>query len=68
MDEKFTCKASLVGNGHELEYLPKWDTYSSVVSQDAVRIAFLYATLNDLNIFSCDISNAYLEAPCGDKL
>ena len=40
MDEKFTRKASLVANGHETEYVPKWDTYSSVVSQDSLRIAF----------------------------
>ena len=30
-------------------------------------IEFLYAALNDLDIFSCDISNTYLEAPCGEK-
>ena len=33
-----------------------------------MRIAFLYDALNALGIFSCDISNAYLEAPCGEKL
>ena len=40
MDGKLTQKASIVSNGHETEYVPKWDTYSSVVSQDSVRIAF----------------------------
>ena len=68
MDGKFTRKARLVATGHETEYVPKWDTYSSVVSRESVRIAFLYAELNYLYILSCDISNAYLEAPCGEKL
>ena len=68
MDGMFTQKSRLVANGHGTEYLPKWDTYSSVVSQDSVLIAFLYAALNELNFFACDISNACIEASCGDKL
>ena len=64
---KFTQKARLVANGNETEYLPKWDTYSSVVSRDSVHIELLYAAFNDLDIFSCGISNAYIEAPCGQK-
>jgi hypothetical protein len=43
-------------------------TYSSVVSRDSVRIAFLLATLLDVNVMSCDISNAYLNAPCREKI
>ena len=39
-----------------------------MVSRDSAWIAFLYAALNDLDIFSCDTSNAYLESPCGEKL
>ena len=38
MDGKFTQKARLVANGHETEYVPKWDTYYSAVSRDSVRI------------------------------
>ena len=33
-----------------------------------MRIAFLYVALNDLDILSCGISTAYLEALCGEKL
>ena len=33
-----------------------------------MRIAFLYAGLNDLDILSCDIANAYLNAECTEKL
>ena len=65
MIEFFTRKARLVENCHENEYVPKWDTYSSVVSRDSVRIEFLYVALNDLYILSWNISNAYIEAPCG---
>ena len=43
-------------------------TYSSVVSRDSVRIALLIAALNDLDIMACDSENAYLNAPCGEKI
>ena len=68
MDGKFTRKARFVANGHETGNLPKHDTYASVVSRDSVRIAFLYASLNDLDILACDITNAYLNAPCTEKI
>jgi hypothetical protein len=62
-----TCKARFVAGGHMTE-TPASLTYSSVVSRDSVRIAFLIAALNDLDILSCDISNAYLNAPCREKI
>jgi hypothetical protein len=58
-------KARLVGGGHQTE-VPKESTYSSVVSRD--KIAFLYAALNDLDILSADVQNAYLNAPTKEKL
>ena len=39
-----------------------------MVTRESVRIAFLYATLNDLQILGCDVSNAYLNAPCREKI
>jgi Reverse transcriptase (RNA-dependent DNA polymerase) len=39
-----------------------------VVSRDSVRLAFLIAALNDLDILYCDIGNAYLNAPCREKI
>jgi Reverse transcriptase (RNA-dependent DNA polymerase) len=33
-----------------------------------VRIAFFVAKLNDLMLLSCDIGNAYLNAPCREKI
>ena len=60
-------KARLVGGGHETGDVSTI-TYSSVVSRDSVRIAFLYAALNDLDVMSADIGNAYLNAPCREKI
>ena len=68
MDGKFTWKPRLVANGNETKYVPKCDTYNSVVSRDSLHIALLYTALKNLDILSCDMSNAYLESPCGDKL
>ena len=41
---------------------PSSITYSSIVSRESVRIAFLLESLKDLDIFACDIGNAYLNA------
>ena len=68
MDGKFTRKARLVANGNESVGVPASHSYSSVVTRESVRIAFLYASLNDLDILSCDVSNAYLNAPCKEKI
>ena len=48
--------------------LPSSITYSLVVSRDSVRIALTIAALNDLSILACDIQNAYLSAPCREKI
>ncbi|KAL7474914.1 hypothetical protein ACHAW6_000857, partial [Cyclotella cf. meneghiniana] len=63
----FTCKARFVANGSKMD-APLSITYSSVLSGDSVRHAFLIAALNDLDIMSCDIRNAYLNAPCREKI
>ena len=60
-------KARLVANGNETT--PTKDmTFSSVVSRDSVRIFFLLAALNDLEVLAADIQNAYLTAPTKEKL
>jgi hypothetical protein len=63
----FTRKACLVAGGH-LTKVPQHLTYSSDVSRDTVCVIFLIATLNDLNILSADIGNAYLNAPNREKV
>ena len=60
-------KAHLVGGGHTTD-TPSSITYSSVVSCDSIWIAFLIAPLNDLDIMAADIGNAYLNAPCCEKI
>jgi hypothetical protein len=68
MDGKFTRKARFVANGNQTGDVIPALTYSSVVSRESVRIAFLHAALNDLDVLTCDVSNAYLNAPCREKL
>jgi hypothetical protein len=57
----------VVAGGHTTETVASL-TYSSIVSRDSVRIAFLYAAWNGLDVMSCDVSNAYLNAPCQEKI
>ena len=63
----FTRKARFVAGGHTTE-APSSITYSSVVSRDSVRLGFLIAALNGVDIKSCDLENAYLNAPCKEKI
>ena len=60
-------KAHLVAGGHTID-APSSITYSSVISRDSVRIAFLIAALNDLDIMLADIGNVYLNAPNKEKI
>ena len=55
----FTRKARFVAGGHTIE-APLEITYLSVVSRDSVRLDFMIAALNGLDIMSCDLENAYL--------
>jgi hypothetical protein len=43
-------------------------TYSSVVSRESFQIALLVAALNGLDVMCADIQNAYLHAPCREKI
>jgi Reverse transcriptase (RNA-dependent DNA polymerase) len=63
----FTRKARLVARG-DLTETPPTLTYSSVVSRESVRIAFLLAALNDIDLLMFDVGNAYLNAPTTEKL
>jgi hypothetical protein len=47
---------------------PATVTYASAVLRESVRIAFLFAALNNLDIMAADIQGAYLNAPCGEKV
>ena len=63
----FTRKVRFVAGVHMTEILSSV-TYSSVVSRDSVKIAFLLAALKDIDVMACDISNAYLNAPCKERI
>ena len=69
-DIKFdlTRKARLVAGGHKNKEIPAYATYSSVVSRESVRLGLLIAALDGLDILAADISNAYLNAPCREKV
>ncbi len=60
-------KARFVAGRH-MTAPPASITYSSVVSRNSVRIAFMLEALNDLNILACNIGNAYLSAPYREKV
>ena len=66
LDGSFTRKARFCANGSKTD-VPKALSYSSVVSRESVRIAFLLASLNDVEVSACDISGAYLNAPVGER-
>jgi hypothetical protein len=65
--DNLTGKARLVAGGHTTE-TPVNTTYSSVVLHESVRIAFLLAALNDLQVCAANIGNAYLNANCHEKI
>ena len=67
MGENFRRKARMVAGQHTTE-TPSSITYSSVVSRDSVRILLTVAALNDIDVLSSDIQNAYLTAPCRERV
>lgn len=67
LGENYWRKARLVAGGHTTE-APASITYLFVVSRDSVRLAFLVAALNGLDMLACDIQNAYLTAKCLEKI
>ena len=62
-----TRKARYVAGGHMTE-APSSITYSSVVSRDSIRILLVIAALNGLEVSSCDIQNAYINAKPREKV
>jgi len=68
-DIKFdlTRKARFVANGKSTNP-PVSSTYASVVARDTIRILFTIAALNDFDIMSADIKNAFVQAPVAEKV
>ena len=67
LGEGFRRKARLVGRGFQVDS-SSYVTYASVVSRETVRIALTIAALQDLEVKVSDIQNAYLTAPCTEKI
>jgi hypothetical protein len=65
--EDFRRKARFVAGGHMTE-TPASNTYASVVSRESVHITLTLADLNDLEVKTTDIENAYLTTPVMEKI
>ena len=65
--EIFRRKARYVAGGHAT-VAPPTLTYASVVSRESVRIAITLDALNYMEVKTSDIQNAYLTAPCSEKI
>jgi hypothetical protein len=63
----FTRKARFCAGGHTTD-TPVAMMYSSVVLRDSVWIGFMLAVLNGLDVMACDLEDAYLNAPCMEKI
>ena len=63
----FDQKCRFVAGGHTTE-APASMTYLSVVSRDSMRLGFLLAALNGVDMLACNLENAYLNAPCREKI
>ena len=63
----FHQKTKLVAGGHTTEALNSI-TYYSVVSCDSICISFILASLHVDDITTIDLDNAYLNAPCVEKI
>ena len=51
-----------------MDAAPKHLTFISVVSRESVRISLTLAALNDLEVKTSDIQNAYRTGPCSEKV
>ena len=57
----------MVGNGSRTNPSAT-DTYAGVVLRETVCIMFLYAALHGMDIWSADITNAFIQAPTTEKV
>ena len=65
--EDFWRKTRYVAGGHATVAHPTL-TYVIVVLLESARIALMLAALNDMEVKTSDIQNAYLTAPCSEKI
>ncbi len=65
--EDFNHKTCLVAGGLMTD-VPVTFTYASVVTRETVCIALMMAALNLLEVMAADIMNAFITAPCKEKI
>jgi hypothetical protein len=63
----FTRTARFVAGWHTTD-TPASSLFLSVVFRDSVRLAFLIAGLNGLDVLAGDVTNAYLHTTCREKI
>ena len=59
------CGFLSLSNMSDQTETPSSITYASVVTRESIRIGFVLASLNDLEVLTADVAGAYLNAPCG---
>ena len=52
-------KARLVAGGHRAPEVPENEIYSGVVSIETIRVAFVLAAMNNLEVCTADVSTAF---------
>jgi hypothetical protein len=62
-----TGKVRICARGDQTD-APLSVTYASVITRESIRLGFLIAALNDLNVLSADVAGAYLNAPCAERV
>jgi len=63
-----TRNARLLAGGHQNPSVKSHASYSSVASRDSIRLCFMLAALNELDILMGDVGNAYLNAPNKERV
>ena len=63
----FLIKARIVVGGNVIDS-SKYSTFSSTIANLSVRLLFLVAVQNGLELMCGDIGNAFPPAPCAEKI
>ena len=65
--EDLHWKLWLIAGGHMID-APATTTFASVVSRETMQFALILTGLNNLQVKVSDIENAYISAPCTEKI
>ena len=65
-DGRRQCR--LVASGHRTPDVPQEEVYSGVVAMETIRLAFLIAALNGLQVCAADVLTAFLYGKTREKV